>query len=110
MKRQEAFDRIRKNRDAARLVEMRRESERRRLEHEAVMERYAEQDRQFKAQMARHDEFSMIAGVLTQAACIPFMTPDYYQDIKGRMDRLANEHGVRSDKPRRELKVVGGKP
>ena len=71
---------------------------------------WAEEERKQKEEMARFDDFMFQSSILSQMACMPLMTADYYADLKDRATRLANEHGVRTDKSRRELKVVGGKP
>lgn len=101
MKRQDAFDKMRANRKATEVAEMRRINEVRRVEHEASMSEYAEQDRKFKEQQARFKDFETESSLILQMTCIPFMTPEYYAGMREKMDRLCNEHGVsRGKKPK----------
>jgi len=101
VKRQEAFDRMRKNRDTAQRRDFIR------LTDEMIAESRRQEERWAK-EKSHWEEYELKSSVLMQMACMPLMPPDYYDDIIAKLDRLANEYGVKTTKPRPELKVVGG--
>ena len=103
--RQAELDKIRKNREKARLVVLRRLSAERMAQFEADKKRWDEERAAFDAQMERHEEYSREMSMLTQMACTPFLSPWFYEDVKEKAKRLANEHGLNTDK-QPSLKVV----
>lgn len=101
MKRQDAFERMRANRTTALDRTLRKRTD-------ELVKEWEKQKAEWAEQEARMEDYAIQSRVLMQMAALPLMPPEHYADIRERLDRLANEHGIHADKPRRELKVVGG--
>ena len=102
MKRQEAFDRMRKNRDTARNLALRREVNGL-LDKVTIDQKRWDDERQ--KQEARQREFDARIGAIGMSfALSPFWLPD----VEDELTRLGNEYGLNGGKPRTKLTVVGG--